>query len=71
MTNVFTSYGGFGFCTATNKIAGTTTYQYPNAMANFQLGFMTSFGQGNYELVNDRNHFPGSMRRIAGRRRVA
>jgi hypothetical protein len=56
--NVFTSYGGFTFSTATNKI-GSTTYQYPNAAANFQLGFMTGFGQGNFELVNDRNHFPG------------
>jgi len=58
VTNVFTSYGGFTFSTATNTVAGTT-FQYPNAMANFQLGFMTGFGQGNYELVNDRNHFPG------------
>jgi hypothetical protein len=58
VTNVFTSYGGFGFGTATNTIGGTT-YQYPNAMANYQLGFMTSFAQGNFELVNDRNHFPG------------
>ena len=58
VTNVFTSYGGFTFGTTTNKI-GSTTYQYPNAMANFQLGFMTGFGQGNFELVNDRNHFPG------------
>jgi hypothetical protein len=58
VTNVFTSYGAFTFGTATNKI-GATTYQYPNAAANFQLGFMTAFGQGNYELVNDRNHFPG------------
>jgi hypothetical protein len=33
--------------------------QYPNAMANFQMGFMTSFTQGNFEQVNDRNHFPG------------
>jgi hypothetical protein len=28
-------------------------------MANFQMGFLTAFGQGNYEQVNDRNHFPG------------
>ena len=28
-------------------------------MANFQMGFMTSFTQGNFEQVNDRNHFPG------------
>lgn len=58
VTNVFQSYGAFGFNAVTNKI-GSTTYQYPNAAANFQLGFMNSFQQGNYELVNDRNHFPG------------
>ena len=58
MTNVFQGYGGFGFNSATNKI-GSTTYQYPNAMANFQVGFMTGFSQGNYELLNDRAHFPG------------
>ncbi len=58
VTNVYQSYGGFGFNTATNTI-GSTTYQYPNAAANFQVGFMTSFTQGNFELVNDRNHFPG------------
>ena len=58
VTNDFTSYGGFTFGTASNKI-GSTTYQYPNAMANFQMGFMTAFGQGNFELVNDRAHFPG------------
>lgn len=58
VTNVFTSNGTFSFNTASNKI-GSTTYQYPNAMANFQMGFMTAFGQGNFELVNDRAHFPG------------
>lgn len=58
VTNVYTSYGSFGFNSVTNKI-GSTTYYYPNAAANFQLGFMSAFGQGNYELVNDRNHFPG------------
>jgi hypothetical protein len=58
VTNVFQSYGAFGFNSVTNKI-GATTYQYPNAAANFQVGFMNSFQQGNYELVNDRNHFPG------------
>ncbi len=56
--NVFQSYGGFSFAAVSNAIGGTT-YQYPNAMANFQMGFMSAFGQGNYELVNDRNHFPG------------
>jgi hypothetical protein len=50
VTNVYQSYGAFGF---------STTTQNPNAMANYQMGFMTSFLQGNYEQVNDRNHFPG------------
>jgi len=58
VTNVYQSYGAFGFNSTTNKI-GSTTYQYPNAMANYQMGFMTSFTQGNFEQVNDRNHFPG------------
>jgi hypothetical protein len=58
VTNVYQSYGGFTFAAVTNKI-GSTTYQYPNAMANFQMGFISGFGQGNFELVNDRNHFPG------------
>ena len=58
VTNVYTSYGAFGFNSVSNKI-GSTTYAYPNAYANFLMGFMSSFGQGNYELVNDRNHFPG------------
>ena len=62
VTNVYTSYGSFSFNTATNTLPVNgvkTTFQYPNAAANFQLGFMTGFSQGNYELVNDRNHFPG------------
>ena len=55
VTNVYTSYGSFRFNPVTNSEGG---FQYPNAMANFLMGFMGSFGQGNYELVNDRNHFP-------------
>lgn len=57
VTNVYQSYGGFGFAPVTNKISGVS-YQYPNAMANFLVGFMSAFNQGNYELLNDRNHFP-------------
>jgi hypothetical protein len=57
VTNVYTSYGSFTFGTTTNKI-GSTTYYYNNAAANFLMGFMTGFGQGNFEQVNDRNHFP-------------
>jgi hypothetical protein len=56
--NVYQSYGGFSFGTVSNVIGGAT-YQYPNAMANFQMGFLSSFSQGNFELMNDRNHFPG------------
>ncbi len=64
VTNVYTSYGAFGFNSVTNSIknpttGATTTYSYPNAYGNFLMGFMSSFAQGNYELVNDRNHFPG------------
>lgn len=58
VTNVYTSYGSFSFGAVNNKI-GSTTYAYPNAYGNFLMGFMSGFGQGNYELVNDRNHFPG------------
>lgn len=58
VTNVYTSYGSFDFGSVTNKI-GSTNYYYPNAYGNFLMGFMSGFGQGNYELVNDRNHFPG------------
>ena len=56
VTNVYQSYGGFGF-----NLAGTSSASGDNvnAMANFQVGFLNSFNQGNYELVNDRNHFPG------------
>lgn len=57
VTNVYQGYGGFGFNAVTNTIAGTK-YYYPNAMANFLMGFMSGFSQGNYELLNDRNHFP-------------
>jgi hypothetical protein len=62
VTNVYTSYGGFtsGTTNQSLTIGGVkNTYYYPNAAANFMVGFLTSFGQGNFEQVNDRNHFPG------------
>jgi hypothetical protein len=62
VTNVYTSYGGFtsGTTNQTLTIGGVkSTYYYPNAAANFMMGFLTAFGQGNFEQVNDRNHFPG------------
>ena len=56
-TNVNAGDGNFGFAPVKNVI-GSTTYQYPDALANFQMGFLSSFNQGNYELVNDRANFP-------------
>lgn len=55
VTNVCTSYGSFGF----NQAGSSLAIANVNGMANYQVGFMNSFSQGNYELVNDRNHFPG------------
>jgi hypothetical protein len=55
VANVYQSYGGF-----TSGLAGSSlAIGNINAMANFQIGFLTGFTQGNYELVKDRNHFPG------------
>lgn len=53
VNNVYQSYGGF----TSGKL---DVDGYRNAYANFLTGFVTSFGQGNYTLVNDRNHFPGA-----------
>jgi hypothetical protein len=56
VANVYQSYGSF-----TSGLAGTSlAIANVNAMANFQIGFLTAFSQGNYELVKDRNHFPGA-----------
>ncbi len=58
VTNVYQSFGSFGF--------GLTGSSIPignvNAYGNFLMGFMggtNAFQQGNFEQVNDRNHFPG------------
>jgi hypothetical protein len=55
VTNDFQSYGAFG----TGLAGSTYALANVNAMANFETGFLTSFQQGNFEQVNDRNHFPG------------
>jgi hypothetical protein len=55
VTNVFTSYASFSFALS----GASVPLGNVNAMADYQVGFMNSFSQGNYELVNDRNHFPG------------
>ena len=55
VTNVYTSYGGFTFA-----LSGTSApLGNVNAMVDYQVGFLNGFGQGNFEQVNDRNHFPG------------
>lgn len=59
VTNVYQSYGGFSTNAVTANTVNGVIYQYPNAAANFLMGFLTSFQQGNYEQLNDRNHFPG------------
>jgi hypothetical protein len=55
VTNVYQSYGTFTFAKAGSSLAIGNN----NEVANFMEGFLQSFGQGNYEQVNDRNKFPG------------
>jgi hypothetical protein len=55
VVNVYNSYGAFSFGLAGSSLAAANV----NAMANFQVGFMSSLTQGEFELTNDRNHFPG------------
>ncbi|MGD0903619.1 MAG: carboxypeptidase-like regulatory domain-containing protein, partial [Terracidiphilus sp.] len=53
VTNDYQSYGAFG-----SGLAGASyAIGNVNAMANFEQGFLSSFQQGNFEQVNDRNHF--------------
>jgi hypothetical protein len=55
VVNVYNSYGVFNFGLAgTSLPAGNV-----NAMANYMVGFMTTFEQGEFERDNDRGHFPG------------
>lgn len=55
VTNVYTSYGNFSFALAGSSLPLANV----NAMANYQVGFMNAFTQGEFEQVNDRNNFPG------------
>ena len=56
-TNINAGDGNFSFAPVENRI-GSTTYDYPNSLANFQMGFLSAFTQGNTQLVNDRANFP-------------
>jgi hypothetical protein len=55
VANDYQSYGSF----ASGLSGSTLPTGNVNGMANFQQGFLSAFQQGNYELVKDRNHFPG------------
>ena len=44
--NDYQSYGSFGFAAVDHNKIGSTTYQYPNAVANFQMGFMSAISAG-------------------------
>jgi len=54
VVNVYNSYGVFNFGLAGTSIPTGNV----NAMANYMVGFMTLFQQGEFELDNDRGHFP-------------
>jgi Carboxypeptidase regulatory-like domain len=54
VTNVYTSYGSFSFALSGSSVPTGNV----NAMADYQVGFMNSFSQGEFEQVNDRNNFP-------------
>jgi hypothetical protein len=54
-TNVYTSYGSFTFAQSGSSVPLGNI----NAMADYQVGFMNAFSQGNFEQVDDRNNFPG------------
>jgi hypothetical protein len=54
-TNVYTSYGSFSFALSGSSVPLGNI----NAMADYQVGFMNAFSQGNFEQVDDRNNFPG------------
>jgi hypothetical protein len=51
LTNTGSTNGTFGF--------GNFGTNF-NALANYQMGYMTAFQQGIAEFIQDRNHFPGA-----------
>ncbi len=54
VVNVYNSYGVFDF-----NVAGTSLpVANNNAFANYMEGFLQTFEQGEFELDNDRGHFP-------------
>lgn len=55
VVNVYNSYGAFTSGLAGASLAAASV----NTMANFELGFLSALTQGEFELVNDRNNFPG------------
>jgi Carboxypeptidase regulatory-like domain len=51
LTNTGSTNGTFAFGTFSSNF---------NALANYQMGYMTAFQQGIAEFIQDRNHFPGA-----------
>jgi hypothetical protein len=58
LTNVGTENGSFSSA-AVQLSSSNPALNYVNAMANFQMGYLSSFVQGGAEFLYDRNHFPG------------
>jgi hypothetical protein len=54
VVNVYNSYGVFDFNTAGTSLPVANN----NAFANYMEGFLQTFEQGEFELDNDRGHFP-------------
>jgi len=54
VVNVYNSYGAFTSGLAGSSLAAANV----NALANFQVGFLSALTQGEFEETNDRGHFP-------------
>lgn len=54
VVNVYNSYGVFDFNTSGTSLPAANN----NAFANYMEGFLQTFEQGEFELDNDRGHFP-------------
>ncbi|MGD0799153.1 MAG: hypothetical protein ABR910_15675 [Acidobacteriaceae bacterium] len=60
INNVGSTPGTFAFNTETDTgVVTNGPNAIGNAMAGFQMGYLSAFGQGGSENLADRNHFPG------------
>lgn len=58
LTNIGTLNGSFTSA-AVSVSSSVPNLNYVNAMANFQMGYLSGFSQGGAEYLNNRNKFPG------------